>query len=1254
MGRQAGTGRQTLTEGGFLTDIAPGGVVYYYDPSNPDFGYLYDSVLAQRYPMSYIYGLAAHTPTGFATQATLSAGVEVQAAAMGEKIAVIYGQDRVAADIFFGPWAAAGQSSLYIGFGLEEGESDSLVKVETADGTLVNGSPSSSFSGFSTHALFNFYSGVDAPSVADPFFAAITAANGQAFDERYPGLTYVSAILGFDPVALANFPDLRWTVKGRKVLDPRLGVDGAGLPNQPAAWSDNPMLCLADYFTNRYYGRGFALSEINWASVGTIATWCDAVQSDGRKRFTFNATIRGNSHKANIDFIRSHFRCTYARVQGKIKFYVDMPRAVVKVFDEVDHAITAATNASPIVLTVPGHLRLTGDSVLVRGVSGNTAANGRFVATVIDANTLSLDGSTGSGAYTGGGAIVANCRALHRWRTPPDQVPNKIEYGWIDPARNYQEATAPDITLAAETGTVLTRPAVYNGRGCRNAGQAQSQATYLLKKRGKDLNHSLICNRAEGLAMEMYDVCRLNLPSFGLSGYYANLIRPTKLANGEFAFDFEEYDSSIYGELIVGTQSLPAVSPPNPSATPPTPSAPVLLQEGFNIKVSFSPPTPAYPYYAGQKITVEPAGGVEYVLSPLVDSGPLYIEGVTMGVLYTVRAYVVSLAGLLSVAATATLTPALAQVPSDIITGSVPVLTGPSATYPSGRAGIAFAKPLVRSGTLYATGSLTATNLHSYDGTKVNDGTTSAACFDWNVSGASRLSFDLGSAKTIAEVWVYTSTFDSDPIIETSDDGSSWSGGGAANPTSATALGGGITLRIYIVALGSHRWLGVTKGSSAAEATTFTEVWPRELTATVDSNIDHYNVYSLSFAGDRQYFNSIPYGFEPTSTNPWDVNAIASHNPNSYPAPWAYSGSNFISVLVTSVSKGGVESYGVRLVQANAFAAVGSGPYLDQLTLQGIDIASAATTDIGSANGLFLNVTGTATITALGTIGQGILRIARFTGALTLTHNATSLILPGGVNIITAADDVAMFKSLGSGNWRCIAYTHAADPPWGRLISVNANAANNLRVDNPNTGTAGQSGVTVSSDAAFMTLNAHAAARTATRFGLTLGGWSELVNSQTGNGLVIGTVNNLPVVFGVNNAEVARFAAGGDFNFKTRLIAAGSLTPAVSVLSGFGTGATIAVDAGGTDTAGTISITAGTSPTAAGVIRVTFSAAIGSHPPAVLITPIDGNTAWDNRVVPKAVNGTPTTLKFEAQFDNNGTNFISGSTYQFSYLVVGK
>jgi Chaperone of endosialidase len=105
------------------------------------------------------------------------------------------------------------------------------------------------------------------------------------------------------------------------------------------------------------------------------------------------------------------------------------------------------------------------------------------------------------------------------------------------------------------------------------------------------------------------------------------------------------------------------------------------------------------------------------------------------------------------------------------------------------------------------------------------------------------------------------------------------------------------------------------------------------------------------------------------------------------------------------------------------------GSIVRNLHFKGADIASAGTTDLGAAEGLQHDITGTTTITSFGTVRAGVWKMLQFDGALTLTHNATSLILPGAENITTAAGDCAIFCSEGSGNWRCYSYVYAATLP---------------------------------------------------------------------------------------------------------------------------------------------------------------------------------------------------------------------------------
>jgi hypothetical protein len=103
-----------------------------------------------------------------------------------------------------------------------------------------------------------------------------------------------------------------------------------------------------------------------------------------------------------------------------------------------------------------------------------------------------------------------------------------------------------------------------------------------------------------------------------------------------------------------------------------------------------------------------------------------------------------------------------------------------------------------------------------------------------------------------------------------------------------------------------------------------------------------------------------------------------------------------------------------------------------------VDIASAGTTDIGAAGGQAVRITGTTTITSFGTVADGVTRKLRFAGSLTLTHNASSLILPCGANITTAAGDTADAVSLGAGNWLVTQYTPATTAGMRSLAGIRA------------------------------------------------------------------------------------------------------------------------------------------------------------------------------------------------------------------------
>lgn len=94
-----------------------------------------------------------------------------------------------------------------------------------------------------------------------------------------------------------------------------------------------------------------------------------------------------------------------------------------------------------------------------------------------------------------------------------------------------------------------------------------------------------------------------------------------------------------------------------------------------------------------------------------------------------------------------------------------------------------------------------------------------------------------------------------------------------------------------------------------------------------------------------------------------------------------------------------------------------------------VSLASNTTTDLGTATSNNVLITGVTTINSFGTSASlnNPIYFIQFSGILTLTYNATSMILPGAANITTAAGDSAMVEFINVlGYWRMISYFSGA------------------------------------------------------------------------------------------------------------------------------------------------------------------------------------------------------------------------------------
>lgn len=167
-------------------------------------------------------------------------------------------------------------------------------------------------------------------------------------------------------------------------------------------------------------------------------------------------------------------------------------------------------------------------------------------------------------------------------------------------------------------------------------------------------------------------------------------------------------------------------------------------------------------------------------------------------------------------------------------------------------------------------------------------------------------------------------------------------------------------------------------------------------------------------------------------TNSWSpaVNSVAATA-----VDWNSILNDLSAALTQSVSRDGQAAMtgnlpmgGNKLTGLAAGTGTGDSLRFEQLFDQGIeqDVASAATTDIGVINSNFIRITGTTTITSFGTSYKGP-RFVRFADALILTHNASTLVIPGGANITTVAGDRAIIAPIGNpaSGWQIVAYQKA-------------------------------------------------------------------------------------------------------------------------------------------------------------------------------------------------------------------------------------
>lgn len=160
-------------------------------------------------------------------------------------------------------------------------------------------------------------------------------------------------------------------------------------------------------------------------------------------------------------------------LEGDIAWLTDTIKALLVDVDQYGLAISAATNANPIEITTSStHGLSTGDRIGILGVGGNANANGIWIVTVVNTTKFTLNGSSGSGAYTSGGYVVKLSRdeflsdvpSLARVATSPALTSKTSTFGVADADdatfTGVTGANCEAVVLYKDTGTASTSPLI--------------------------------------------------------------------------------------------------------------------------------------------------------------------------------------------------------------------------------------------------------------------------------------------------------------------------------------------------------------------------------------------------------------------------------------------------------------------------------------------------------------------------------------------------------------------------------------------------------------------------------------------------------------------------------------------------------------------------------------------------------------------------------------------------------------------------
>jgi hypothetical protein len=264
-------------------------------------------------------------------------------------IPIVYGKRQVGLTRVFVESSGADNQYLYVAGVLCEGGGSGITAIDevyvddklvTFDGSLTDGT----LRGVSSSDT-NFYKGGESLISIQSFFGLDNQSASSLLDEttnwtsnhKLSGLAYVALRFKYNQDAFSGLPEVRVTLRGKKIYDPRLdstrGGSGSHREDTASTWaySNNSSLVLLDYLRNSRYGKGLSNDafEINYESFKTSANTCDTqvvpyTSASTINLFETNAVV--DSEKKVLENVREllvPMRAIFNYTQGKYKVIVE-------------------------------------------------------------------------------------------------------------------------------------------------------------------------------------------------------------------------------------------------------------------------------------------------------------------------------------------------------------------------------------------------------------------------------------------------------------------------------------------------------------------------------------------------------------------------------------------------------------------------------------------------------------------------------------------------------------------------------------------------------------------------------------------------------------------------------------------------------------------------------------------------------------------------------------------------------------------